>query len=143
MRQLPRRAPPVYAWLATVPPTVIVHAPLPMPDRLPGAEADYQYFAQYHQHRLLNGNSGFYPPAYGLLLERARHFPDDQAIAELRRLGAEYLLVHGQHFPTPTAFATALLALESRPDVTPVTASEDDGGVVRVYRLEPAPTPGR
>jgi hypothetical protein len=141
VRLLPRRAPPVYAWLATVPPTVIVHAPLPKADQLPGAEADFQYFAQYHRHRLLNGNSGFYPPVYGRMLERARNFPDDQAIAELRRLGAEYLLVHGQHFPTPTAFGAALLALETRRDVTPVTASEDDGGVVRVYRLEPTPAP--
>jgi hypothetical protein len=138
VRLLPFRAPPVYAWLSTVPSTVIVHAPLPTPERLPGAEADFQYFAQYHRHRLLNGNSGFYPPVYGRMLERARNFPDDQAIAELRRLGAEYLLVHGQHYPTPTAFAKALLALELRTDVTPVTASEDYGGVVRVYRLEPA-----
>ena len=139
VRRLPRRAPPVYAWLATVPPTIIVHAPLPLPDRLPGAEANFQYFAQYHRHRLLNGNSGFYPPVYGTMLERARNFPDDQAIAELRRLGAEYLLVHGQYYPTPTAFAAALLTLESRRDVTPITASEDDGGVVRVYRLEREP----
>jgi hypothetical protein len=141
VRRLPFRAPPLYAWLSTVPPTVIVHAPLPTPERLPGAEADFQYFAQYHRHRLLNGNSGFYPPVYGRMLERARNFPDNQAIAELRRLGAEYLVVHGQHYPTPTAFATALLGLELRRDVTPVTASEDDGGVVRVYRLEPAPPP--
>ncbi len=136
VRALPRRAPPVYHWLATLPPSVIVHTPLPRPDRLPGTEADYQYFAQYHRHRLLNGNSGFYPPAYVEMLERARYFPDDQAIATLRNAGAEYLLVHAQHFPTPSAFADVVLALESRTDLTPVTASEDEGGVVRVYRFE-------
>jgi hypothetical protein len=138
VRELPRRAPPVYHWLATLPPSVIVHTPLPRPDRLPGTEADYQYFAQYHRHRLLNGNSGFYPPAYVEMLERARYFPDDEAIAALRNAGAEYLLVHAQHFSTPVAFAAVALALESRTDVTPVTASEDEGGAVRVYRIEPA-----
>lgn len=138
VRELPRRAPPVYHWLATLPPSVIVHTPLPRPDRLPGSEADYQYFAQYHRHRLLNGNSGFYPPAYVDMLERARYFPDDQAITALRNAGAEYLLVHAQHFVTPAAFAEVVLALESRTDLTPVTASEDEGGVVRVYRVDAA-----
>ena len=75
VRQMPRRAPPVYRWLGTVPPTVIVHAPLPTLDTLPGAEADYQYFAQYHRHRLLNGNSGFYPPNYTLTLSRTEALP--------------------------------------------------------------------
>jgi hypothetical protein len=136
VRALPRRAPPVYAWLATLPPTVIVHAPMPVPERLPGAEADYQFFAQYHRHRLLNGNSGFYPPAYIQTLSRNRYFPDDRAIAALRAAGAEYLLVHAQHYPTPEAFARVAIALESRVDLSPATVSEDDGGVVRVYRLE-------
>ena len=140
MRALPRLSPPVYHWLASLPPTVIVHAPLPQPDSLPGVDADFQFFAQYHRHRLLNGNSGFYPPDYVRMLERARDFPDDRrCLNALRVAGAEYLLVHAQHFPSPTAFAEVVLALESRTDVTPVMASDDDGGVVRVYRLEREP----
>lgn len=142
VRVLPRRAPPVYHWLATLPPAVIVHAPLPRPERLPGSEADYQYFAQYHRHRLLNGNSGFYPPAYLAMLERTRYFPDDRAITALRAAGAQYLLVHAQHFASPSAFAAAVLTLEARTDVSPVTTSMDEGGVVRVYRLaSPPPQP--
>jgi hypothetical protein len=136
VRRLPRQSPPVYHWLATLPPSVIVHTPLPTANSLPGAEADFQYFAQYHRHRLLNGNSGFYPPRYLRLLERARNFPHGDAVDVLRDAGAEYLLVHAQHFPTPAAFAAAVLALETRADVTPVTVSEDEGGVVRGYRLE-------
>ncbi len=97
-----------------MPPTVIVHAPLPTLDTLPGAEADYQYFAQYHRHRLLNGNSGFYPPNYTLTLSRTEAFPDRRSLAELRRAGAEYLLVHAQYFPKPEAFAAAMLSLETQ-----------------------------
>lgn len=137
VRALPHTAPPVYVMLASLPPTVIVHTPLPLPDALPGAEADFQYFAQYHRHRLLNGNSGFYPPGYLQLLERVRGFPDEHSLTALREAGAEYLLVHEQYFPGSEAFAAALLALEVWPNVTPVATSSDDGGVVLVYRLEP------
>jgi hypothetical protein len=135
VRALPRSAPPIYAWLATVAPTVIAHAPLPRPDRLPGPDAEFQYFAQYHRHRLVNGNSGFYPPTYLALLERARRFPDDRSLDELRRLGVEYVLVHGQFYETPADFGRVVEALEQRRDVDPVATSSDDGGVVRVYRL--------
>lgn len=141
VRLMPRRAPPVYRWLGTVSPTVIVHAPLPTLDTLPGAEADYQYFAQYHRHRLLNGNSGFYPPNYTLTLSRTEAFPDRRSLAELRRAGAEYLLVHAQYFPKPEAFAAAMLSLETSTELTAVMTSHDHGGMVRVYRFVPAPAP--
>jgi hypothetical protein len=139
VRAVPRTAPPLYQWLAQLPPTVIVHAPLPLPDALPGAEADFQFFAQYHRHRLLNGNSGFYPPNYMATLERCRDFPDRRSIAALRAAGADYLLVHAQHYRTPRAFADVVLELESRSDVSPVMSSDDGGGVVRIYRLEREP----
>jgi len=134
-RALPHEAPPVYALLAALPPTVIVHAPLPLPELLPGAEANYQYFAHYHGHALINGNSGFYPPAYLQLLERLRGFPDDLALTALRSTSAEYLLVHEQYYPTPEAFGRIVTSLEARRDLVPVATSRDDGGVVRVYRL--------
>jgi len=138
VRAMPPGPPPVYQWLATLPPSVIVHAPLPTLDTLPGVEADYQYFAQYHRHRLLNGNSGFYPPNYAQLLERTAAFPDARSLQAMRAAGAGYLLVHAQYFPTPAAFDAVVEALEVHAGVTPMTASEDEGGVVRVYRLDAA-----
>ena len=135
VRLLPREAPPVYRLLATLPATVIVHTPLPLPEALPGAEADFQYFAQYHGHALVNGNSGFYPPAYYELIDAARGFPDDRALEALRATAAEYLLVHQQYFRTSQAFARAVIGLELRRDLVPVATSRDDGGVVRVYRV--------
>ncbi|MEP7116408.1 MAG: hypothetical protein ABI880_02430 [Acidobacteriota bacterium] len=137
IRTLPHRAPSVYAMLAALPPTVIVHAPLPYPNTLPGAEANFLYFAQYHHHALLNGNSGFYPPSYLLMLERARQFPDDRALEALRNAGAEYLLVHEQYYPSREAFARVSVALEARHDVTALGTWSDDRGVVRVYRIVP------
>ena len=70
-------------------------------------DVDFQFFAQYHRHRLLNGNSGFYPPYYMRMLERCADFPDRRCINALRVAGADYLLVHAQHFP-PQAFADAV-----------------------------------
>ena len=135
VRALPRRAPPVYAMLATLPPTVIAHAPMPLPNALPGPEADFQYFAQYHRHRLLNGNSGFYPPHYLELLDHVRGLPDDRAIEALRAAGAELLLVHEQYYPTRDAFGLVVAALESRKDLAVEGTWADDRGVVRVYRI--------
>lgn len=138
--RMPSVAPPVYAWLSTVPPTVVAHVPLPVPDALPGAEADFQYFAQYHGHRLVNGNSGFYPPSYLDLLDRAGAFPDDRAVVELRRLGVEYVLVHEQYYATREAFGAVIAGLDARADVAPAWTSTDDRGVVRAYKVLPGPT---
>ncbi|MGD9904616.1 MAG: hypothetical protein AB7U83_14215 [Vicinamibacterales bacterium] len=137
VRAMPPRPPPVYEWLATLPPAIVVHAPLPTPQTLPGPEADFQYFAQYHPHRLLNGNSGFYPPNYIGLLDRSRGFPDVHAVTAMRAAGAEYLLVHAGYFRSPEAFVEVATVLETAPGVMPLTTSEDEAGVVRVYRLEP------
>ncbi len=135
VRRLPSTPPPVYALLGTMSPTVIVHLPLPRAEALPGAEPNFQYFAEHHQHRLVNGYSGFYPPRYLQLLARAGRFPDDDAIAAIRGMGAEYILVHEQYHPTRQAFAAAIEGLEHRADVEPVATSTDEGGAVWIYRL--------
>lgn len=135
VRRLPGAAPPVYQLLSTIPATVIAHAPMPTLSTLPGWEPEYQYFAQHHRHRLVNGYSGFYPPTYADLLERQRHFPDDRSLRALRQMRVEYLLVHAQFYSTGEAFRAVTDALDQRTDVEPIASSSDDGGPVRVYRL--------
>ena len=58
-----------------------------------------------------------------------------QAIAAIRDMGAEYILVHEQYYPTREAFAAAIEGMERRTDIDPVATSKDDGGAVWVYRL--------
>lgn len=137
VRRMPREAPPIYAYLATLPPTVLAHAPWPVEGVLPGFEADFIYFAQYHRHRIVNGNSGFYPPSYLAFLERAWNLPGDQAMAALREAGVEYLLVHERYFPSPAALGDSVFRLEQRGDLQPMAtyADEPGRGNVRVYRL--------
>jgi hypothetical protein len=137
VRKMPKAPPPIYAFLGTLSPTVIAHAPLPRVDRLPGPEADFIYFAQYHRHEVVNGNSGFYPPHYLQLLFETRNLPDDGSITALRQAGVEYLLVHERYFPTADDYGRAIFDLEARTDLDAVGtwADEPGHGDVRVYRL--------
>lgn len=141
--RLPKRAPPIYTWLSTQAPAIIAHMPMPSPDALPGAEADFQYFAQYHRHTLVNGNSGFYPPSYIDTLARVGAFPDDRSLRELRRLGVAFVLVHEQYYPTRDGFGHVIAGLDARDDIAPAWTSSDGGAAVRVYRLLPVPVAER
>lgn len=137
VRAMPRHAPPVYQFLATLPPTVIAHAPLPRSNRLPGFDADFIYFGQYHRHHFVNGNSGFYPPSYVRLLDASRDLASDAAMAALRGAGVEFLLVHERYFDSEAQRGALTYRLEGRRDLEPVGhfADEPERGDVRVYRL--------
>ena len=137
VRRMPTTAPPIYQFLATLPPTVIAHAPMPRPQNLPGFEADFIYFAQYHRHELVNGNSGFYPPDYLRVIQRANDLRRDGAIEALRGAGVEFLLVHERYYVYPALFADTVFVLEQRTDIEAIGTFADEAGrgEVRVYRL--------
>ena len=137
VRAMPHQAPPIYRFLATLPPTVIAHAPLPRANRLPGFDADFSYFGQYHRHAFVNGNSGFYPPSYVRLLDASRDLASDPAMEALRGAGVEFLLLHERYFDNEAQRGALTYRLETRQDLEPVGqfADENDRGNVRVYRL--------
>ena len=85
----------------------------------------------------MNGNSGFYPPGYLQVIERASDLRRDGAIDSLRKAGVEFLLVHERYFVLPALFADTVYALEQRTDVEAVGMFADEAGrgEVRVYRL--------
>jgi hypothetical protein len=91
---VPLAPPPVYQWLAQQPPTVTLEWPAPTPDALWKDETEHQYFSIYHWQPLVNGYSGYAPPAYTLMLERLRDFPAETALDALARNGVEVLLIH-------------------------------------------------
>ena len=92
----PAAPPPLYAWLAQQPRTLIVELPLPEAHALPGDEPRYGYLSTFHWLPTVNGYSGYYPASYLRNLEGLRHFPDAESIARLRRLGVGLVIVHGQ-----------------------------------------------
>jgi hypothetical protein len=62
---------------------------------VPGYESRYSYMSTFHWMPLLNGYSGYFPHAYLRRLERLReHFPDDNTMAELRKAGVRYIIIH-------------------------------------------------
>jgi hypothetical protein len=135
-RTMPKRPPTVYAWLASQPPTVIAHMPMPASNGLPGPEADFEYFGQYHRHKLVNGNSGYYPRSYLLLLDRVGAFPDERAIRALRGEGVTIVILHAQHY-SRGVFEQKVLEMQDVPDVQDLGELFDERGRVRVFRLLP------
>jgi len=89
----PAALPPVYAWLRTQDPSAVVAE---VPARGPNGFASfgYEYLSTYHWHPLVNGRSGFDPPAAAQVLDTLDAFPDPVAITHLRSLGVRYLIVH-------------------------------------------------
>ena len=56
----------------------------------------YLYYSTTHWQNLLNGYAGFYPPSYFRLAEAVVNFPDERSMMEIRRRGANYVVVHGE-----------------------------------------------
>jgi hypothetical protein len=90
--EYPNSAPPIYRLLARQAPGVV--AEFPVPRAFPGREAEYAYMSTFHWKPLLNGYSGHYPKSYLQRLARLRSFPQPTAIAQLRRAGVRYVIVH-------------------------------------------------
>ena len=87
-------APKVYSLIATLPRGVIAEFPMPRPESLPGPDAYYTYMSTFHWRPIVNGYSGFYPPAYFARLHEVRNFPDDRSLDVLREDGVNYVIVH-------------------------------------------------
>ena len=94
--------PAPHAWLATQPQGVVVELPMAVPEALPGPDPRYSYLSIFHRKPLLNGYSGFHPPSYVDRAEALRAFPDDRAVARLRRDGARYVVVHYHEYHPAT-----------------------------------------
>jgi hypothetical protein len=127
--------PPFYDRMAASPRAVLAEFPLPIdPGSLP--DSRYMFFSTYHWHRMVNGDSGFYPPSYIALLEHERDFPSDAAVRYLRERGVEYIAFHGA-FTNPTRYRHTSELLDARPDLELVAAVPWEGSESRLYRFRP------
>ncbi|MGH8638338.1 MAG: hypothetical protein ACREUZ_14480 [Burkholderiales bacterium] len=90
----PNNPPALYKWLATQPRGIVVEFPMLHPS-VPGYESRYAYMSTFHWMPLLNGYSGYFPPAYMRRLHLlAEQFPDAESVAQLRADGVRYIIVH-------------------------------------------------
>jgi hypothetical protein len=95
----PNESPPLYMFLARLPPGVVAEFPMPEPNSPPHHDARFAYLSTFHWKRLVNGYSGFYPPSYLRRLVRLAAFPDEASVASLRREKVRYVVVHADGYP--------------------------------------------
>ena len=129
-----RDVPSIYDNVRTGSDAVLVDLPFPQRDGSTEGEYSFLYFATVHHKRLVNGGSGFYPPWYDPLADLMRDFPNDRAIAELKRHGAEYLVLHG-YFYEPGQYVKVTTALDARPDVALKARGTWNGAECRLYEM--------
>jgi hypothetical protein len=129
-------APPVYERLRMEPPSVLLELPLKSPDIF--LEPVYMYFSTFHWHKLVNGYSGFSPPSYPRLLKLIAGFPHRESIAELRRRGVDFVVVHGALFERRGEYERIVAAMDLRPDFELVGTYPWQGQDTRLYRLRAA-----
>ena len=86
--------PEVYRWIAKDPGAKVV-AEVPT-TRFKGerADADPMYYSTVHWKRTVQGFTGHFPPAYNFLRWRLFHFPDQEAVSFLEKLGVDTVVVH-------------------------------------------------
>lgn len=97
----PGGPPLVYRWLeSTDPEAVVVEYPVASPTG-PATVRDamHQYNSTYHWHAMVDGVAGWVPPLTQTFRERMQAFPADHAMAQLRALHVDYVLVHYDEVP--------------------------------------------
>jgi hypothetical protein len=123
---------PVYDALADKPDAVLLELPLVIPDV--ALEPVYMYFSTWHWHRLVNGYSGFSPVSYHKLLETMETFPDDASLADIKKRGVDYVILHGAFF-RPGDYMDLIARLDSRPELALEGVTRWDGKETRLYRV--------
>jgi hypothetical protein len=128
-------APPdIYGSFAGKPPAVLAEFPMPGDIMSSYMDATYMYFATFHRQRLVNGNSGFFPPSYKELLTNVYDFPSDAAMNYLRARGVEYVAVHGAIYGADN-YQRMLSWIGARHDLVLVAAAPWEGSESRLYRV--------
>lgn len=94
-----RPLPPVYEWLKTQPYAPVAELPMGEPSEIYVPDYWYQYYSLFYHKPLVNGRSGFSPPAYDEVYWSLLHFPSAEALDFLRSYGVQYVVVHPRLIP--------------------------------------------
>ena len=131
----PVEIPAAYAMLKEEPGAVLLELPLYEPSAFQ-LNGRYMLFSTRHWRPIVNGYSGFLPRSYHEHLAGLRSFPDDAALAYLRRIGVTHVAVHPGGFRHP-AGQEQLKAMASTPGLR---AAINSPGLI-IYKVRPAVTP--
>ena len=90
--------PPIDAWLAAQPkPFRLVELPIPLPDnsvRQARVHSEFMIHGAAHWQPMVNGYSSLVPPFHMKLYAELHEFPTERGLAELERIGVNYIVVH-------------------------------------------------
>lgn len=134
LEPIPTAAPPIYAALPETPSVVLE---LPSNALTPGAfpiDPWYMYMATFHEHRLVNGFSGHFPPWFAELGKASADLPAESAIKKILASGADFVIVH-EEFYGPERYRAVVDGLGHRPQFDLVGTARSAGGEDRLYRL--------
>jgi hypothetical protein len=127
---------PIYARVAAAPAgSVLAEFPFHGPAEI-HRNAGYVLASTAHWKPLVNGYSGFTPPAFVQRAERLRGFPDDTAAGELRRLGVTHVAVHPARFREGRQ-AALLESLAGRADLELLETGPSDERLYLLKRTAP------
>jgi hypothetical protein len=88
------RSPPSIYTALPAESSVLFEFPVHSPADRFSENLPYMYFSMWHWRPMVNGYSGFIPPAYAALLEGVSTFPDSAALSYLRRVGVTHIGLH-------------------------------------------------
>ncbi len=135
-------APPVDAWLATqAKPFRVVELPIPLPDnsvRQARFHSEYMIHGAAHWQPMVNGYSSLVPPLHLKLYAELHEFPTESGLAELERMGVNYIVVHTDMYQ-PDRWAEKERDIASFSERIRLLRVEGEG---RVYAIGP-PVPAR
>ena len=124
--------PAIDRWLATQPgPMTIAEVPLPDSRDLNRRERRQTLFMLHstaHWQKTVHGYSGIRPPQYDELYAALLHFPDEDSLSRLRRLGATHVVVH-QGLYEEGEFAQVRARLDALRDRLPLVHEESGDAV--------------
>jgi hypothetical protein len=126
---------PAYAYLAenAGPETVVAAVPFASPVN-PFRETPRMYRSTHGFWQLVNGYASYFPEDYDLTRDRLNTLPSDEALAELRRLGVDYVVVHPEDYAEDGRDGNAVVeAADDEPALERVAGG--DGGPV-LYRVK-------
>lgn len=98
MTNLPgqRDIPPVYQHLKKIADDGAI-IELPIPENLftrTGVDSMRMYYSIYHQKRMINGRSSYFPPLYYEIRQRWKQCPVREVVSDLNTIGVKYLILH-------------------------------------------------
>lgn len=94
-------------------------------------ETKYMYYSLFHWRPIVNGYSGFSPPAYTAIMKEMQNFPSRRSVELLQGLSVRQVLIHSRQLP-PLAWSEQKAALASTPGIELEREMEGD----YLYRLK-------